>query len=145
MIKFWSKFHIQILWYSFIGENRFLLTPSQSLPGKQENPSSSASRHATNSLSLYFLLSSELSNGGMKIQVKRAFKSYFLSPKNNKKVDRFCIKFSSAFNTSVQGCLYSLFQNQCPHFLLKHLFQRISQPSGQDQQNDKRTYCQLPL
>ena len=67
----------------------------------------------------------------MKVQVKRAFKSYFLSPKNNKRADRLCIKFSSTFNTSVLRCLYPLFQNQHPHFLLPHLFRRMSQPPGQ--------------
>ena len=41
MIKFWCKFHIQIIWYRFTRDNRFLLTPSQSVPGKQEYPSSS--------------------------------------------------------------------------------------------------------
>ena len=74
MIKFWSKFLIQILWYSFTIDNTSLLIPSQSTPGKQENPSSSVSRH--NSFSVYFFLSSELSNGGIKVQVK-----LFLSPK----------------------------------------------------------------
>ena len=68
----------------------------------------------------------------MKVQVKRAFKGYFLSPKkNNKKADRLYIKFSSTFNTRVQRCLYPLFQNQRPHFLLLHLSRRLSQPSGQ--------------
>ena len=28
IIKFWSKLHFQILWYSFNWDNRFLLTPS---------------------------------------------------------------------------------------------------------------------
>ena len=64
MIKFWSKFHIQILWYGFTKENRFLLTPSQALPRKQENPSSSASSHVDNSFSVYFFLDSELNNEG---------------------------------------------------------------------------------
>ena len=77
MIKFCSKFHIQILWYSFTRGKKFLLTPSQSLPGKQENPSSSISTHVNNSLSVWFFLDFELNNGGMKVQVKRAFKSYF--------------------------------------------------------------------
>ena len=30
----WSKFHFQILWYSFTEDNRFLLTPSLIFPGK---------------------------------------------------------------------------------------------------------------
>ena len=54
MIKFWSKFHMQIPWYSFTKEIRFLLTLSQSLPGKQENLSSSVSRHVNNVLVCIF-------------------------------------------------------------------------------------------
>ena len=63
-----------------------------------------------------------LNNGGMKVQVKRAFRSYCLSQKSHKKVDRFCMKFSSVSITSVQRCLYPLFQNHRSHFLLFHLF-----------------------
>ena len=74
MIKFWSKLHIQILRYSFTRNNFFLLTPSQSLPGKHENLSSSVSRHISNSLSMYLFLDSELSNGGKKVQVKKVIK-----------------------------------------------------------------------
>ena len=85
IIKFWSKFHIQMLWYSFIRHKKFLQTPSQYLPGKQENLSSSASRHINNSLSVYFFLDSELDNGGMKVEVKRDFEKYFVSPKNLRK------------------------------------------------------------
>ena len=48
-------------------------------------------------------------------------------------------------NTSVQRCLYPLFQNQSPHFLLSSLFWKLSQPLGQNQQNSKQTYCQLPI
>ena len=48
-------------------------------------------------------------------------------------------------NNSVQRCLYALFQNQSPHFLLSSLFWKLSQPLGQDQQNSKQTYCQLPI
>ena len=106
IIRFSSKFHIQILGYSFTRENRFLLNPFQSLQGKQGNPCSSASRHVNNSFSKHFFLDSELSNKGMKIQVKRAFKSYFFSPKNYKRADRLCIKFCSTFNASVLSCLY---------------------------------------
>ena len=54
------------------------------------------------------------------------------------------MKFSSTTNTSVQMCLHPQFQNQRPHFLLTSLCRRISQPSGQDQQNGKQTYCRLP-
>ena len=60
MIKFWSKFHIQILWYCFTKDNRFPLSPSNSLPGRQVNPSSSAPRHIQSSLSMYLFLDFEL-------------------------------------------------------------------------------------
>ena len=80
-IKWWSKFHIQILCYSFTRVNRFLLIPSHSLPGKQEIPSSSDFGHVNNSRSEYFFLDSELSNGKMKVQVKGAFKGRFFVTK----------------------------------------------------------------
>ena len=35
------------------------------------------------------------------------------------------MKFSSNSNTKVQSCLYPLFQNQCPHFLLSALFWKL--------------------
>ena len=47
---------------------------------------------------------------------------------------------SSWTNTSVQRCLYPLFQNQSPYFLLSPLFLELFQPSGQNQQNGKLTY-----
>ena len=50
------------------------------------------------------------------------------------------MNFSSTSNIGVQRCLYPLFQNQRPHFLLPPLFWIISQPSSQDQLNGKRTY-----
>ena len=139
MINFCSKFHIQILWCSFNRDSRFPLIPSQSLPGKQENPSFSTSRHNNNSLSVYRFLNSELSNGGIKVEVKRDVKSYFCHQKSNKKAEKLYMKISSALNTSVRRCL-----NQRLHFLLLHLFRRMSQASVQDQQDSKQTYCRLP-
>ena len=74
----------------------------------------------------------------MKVQIKGAFKRYFFATKkSNKKVDKIYMKFSSISNTSVLKSLYSLFQNQHPHFLLLTLFRRISQPSGQDEKITK--------
>ena len=35
------------------------------------------------------------------------------------------MKFSSTSNTKVQSCLYPLFQNQCPHFLMSALFWKL--------------------
>ena len=45
----------------------------------------------------------------------------------------------------MQRCLYPLFQNQSPHFLLSSLFWKLSQPLGQDQQDNKQTYCRLSI
>ena len=81
MIKCWSRFHIQILWYSFTLDNRFLVTLSLSVPEEQENTFSSASRHISNSLNVYLFRNSDLNYGEMKVQVKRAFKSFFFLPK----------------------------------------------------------------
>ena len=64
-------------------------------------------------------LNSELNNGGMKYRSREFLKAIF---KNNKRVDKPCMKFYSIFNASVQSCLYPLFQNQRPHFLLLYIF-----------------------
>ena len=80
-----------------------------------------------------------------KYRSKEYLKANFLSPKIDKKAGRLCMKFSWTCNTSGQRCLYHLFQNQRPpHFLLPPLFWRVTQFSGQDQNNGKRTYCRLP-
>ena len=39
----------------------------------------------------------------------------------------------------------STISKSIPHFLLSSLFWKLSQPLGQDQQNSKQTYCQLPI
>ena len=80
----------------------------------------------------------------MRVQVKRTFKSYysFLS-KKNKKAERFCMKFSSTPNTSVQQMSQSAISKSAPSHSVATLFQRISQPPGQDQQYSKRTKSRL--
>ena len=55
-----------------------------------------------------------------------------LSPKSNKLVDRLWMQFSSISKSTP------------PPFSAAPLFRRISQASGQDQQNGKRIYCRLP-
>ena len=45
----------------------------------------------------------------------------------------------------MQRCLYPLFQNQFPNFLLSSLFWKLSLPLGQDQQNSKQIYCQSSI
>ena len=90
MFKFWSTFHIQNHWYRLTSDNNFLQSTSQFLLGKQENPGPIVSRHISKSLNIYLFLdfelelgkSKELNNKRMRVRVKRAFKSYFLSPKN---------------------------------------------------------------
>ena len=57
LIKFWSKFQIQILWYSFTRDDIFLLTLFQS-PSWKIFPE--RSRHMNNSLGVYLFLNSEL-------------------------------------------------------------------------------------
>ena len=53
------------------------------------------------------------------------------------------MEFSSTLNISLQRCLNPLFQNQRLVYLLSPLVCRISQPEGQDQQNDKQKECLL--
>ena len=59
MLKFWSIFHSQNLWYNFSRDSSFLQTPSQSLPEKWQNPSASVFRH-NNMLSVYIFVYFEL-------------------------------------------------------------------------------------
>ena len=60
-----------------------------------------------------------------KYRSKGLSKAIFCHKISNKKADRLCMKFSSTPNTSVQRCLYPIFQNQCPHFLLSALFWKL--------------------
>ena len=62
----------------------------------------------------------------MKVQVKRAFKIYFFVTKNFLHFQNFVLIFF--FHTSVQRCLYLLFQNQCLHFLLPLFFEEYLNP-----------------
>ena len=96
MIKFWSKFLITILWYNFTRDNRFLVTPSH------ENKETLPPVPLNRSRPFFFPLDSELSNGKMKVQVKRTFKGYFFV---TKKTIRKCT--GSAWNflqPSLQVC-----------------------------------------
>ena len=125
LVKPWFSFDLNFIFKSYgtgllerTGSYKPLLSFFQEK--NRRTPSFSASRHVSSSLSMYLFQDFYDSNGGVKVQVKRAFKIYFLSRKNNKNVDRTCMKFSSAFNTSVQRCVYRRFQNQQPHFLFLH-------------------------
>ena len=60
MFKFWFIFHIQNLWYSFNEDYSFLQILSQSLTGKQKNPSLSTSGHVNIITALMCIFSSIL-------------------------------------------------------------------------------------
>ena len=139
MIKIWSKFHIQILWYSFTRDNSFILTPSSYLPGKQENPSSSAS-----SQNVYLFLNSEVINGEIAYRSRELLKAFFCHQKTVRKQTCSAWNFLQPSIQVCRGAYIPYFKNQHPLFLLLHLFWR-SRPSVQDQKNCKRTYCWLPF
>ena len=64
-------------------------------------------------------------------KVYRAFISdSFLLPKNNKKADRLCMKFSWTSNAIVWKCPNPLNKNQYSPLLLLPVFQSFSQPPG---------------
>ena len=80
----------------------------------------------------------------MKVQVNRAFKSFFCLQKINKKADSLYMKIFFKPQYKCAGRSQSLILKSTPLFLLPFLFRRISLPPGQDQLNGKRTQCRLP-
>ena len=136
IIRFWSKFHIQILRYSFTRENRFLLNPSHSLQGKQENLCSSASRQVNNSLSKYFFLDSELNNKGMKVQVKRAFKATFCHQKTIRDQTGSALNFLQLSIQVCWGAYIPYFKINTPIFCYLIFFKECLNPQVR--------YCWLP-
>ena len=76
-----------------------------------------------------------------KYRWKGLLKAINFLQKSNKKADSLCMKFSSTSSTSVQRCLYP--KINAPIFCCP-FFWKLSQPSGQDQQNGKQTYCWIP-
>ena len=126
MIKLWSKFQSQILWHSFTRDHSFLLNPFPSLP--KEDHALSVSRHMNSSLNVYLFLvsglqlgkSKKFNNQEMKVQVKRALKSYFFCHQNsNKKEERLYMKFSSPPNTSVKSSIWDQLPIFCCHFFFE--------------------------
>ena len=118
MIKFWPKFYFQILWYSFTVDNSFLLTPSLISPRKIPPPV----LLGTSTTAFMCIFSSILNS--IKEGWKCRCRELFCHPK--KTIIR---KQTFSWN------LHETF--------LRHLHE-MSQPSGQNQQNGKRTYCWLP-
>ena len=65
----------------------------------------------------------------MKVQVKRAFKGYFFChQKNKKKADRFCMKFSSTFNTRCRVAYIPYFKIYAPIFCCFIFFEECLKP-----------------
>ena len=65
--------------------------------------------------------SKEFNNQGTKVQVKRAFKSFF-PPKPPQKNRQTLHEFSSTTSVSMHRCLNPPFQNQCPLFCCLSFF-----------------------
>ena len=120
MIKFWSNFHFQILWYSFTWDNRFLLTASL-ISHKKILPLAPLDTSTTASVCIVSPILNSLMEG-WKYRSRELLKAIFCHQKKLRK----------------QTFSWHLHEK-----FFRHLHE-MSQPSGQDQQNDKRTYCQLP-
>ena len=120
MIKFWSTFHFQIFWYSFTGDNKFLLTSSLIFPRKILPPAP-----LDTSATVFVCIFSSILNSimeGWKYRSKEVvFKSYCLSPKKPIRQKTFSWNLHDIF-----------FRN----------LHEMSQPSCQNQQNGKETFSQ---
>ena len=117
MIKFWSKFHFKILWYSFTWDNRYLLTPSV-ISHRKILPPAPLDISAIALVCIF----SPILNSMMerwKCRSRERLKAIFVTNLKQKKKESIFLKFK-----------WNFFQTR--------------KPSGQDQQNGKRTYCRLP-
>ena len=83
MIEFWSKFYFQIFWYSFTGDNKFLLTPSLIFPRKILPPAPLD----TSATVLVCIFSSILNSimEGWKYRSRKLLKAIFCHQKKKKK------------------------------------------------------------
>ena len=116
MIRFWSKFNFQILWYRL----RLLLTSSLIYPRKILPPAPLD----TSTTALVCIFSPILNSmmEGWKYKSRELLKAVFSHQKTPRK---------QTFSWNLHEIFF------------RHLHE-MSQPSGQDQQNGKRTYCRLP-
>ena len=108
MIKFLSKFHVQIHWYRFTRGNRLLLNPFQS--SRKTFPPAPLS---TSTIVLVCVFSTILNSiiEGRKYRASELLKAILSPKKQNKNAEKLCRRFSSTSNTNVQRCLYALLQN----------------------------------
>ena len=127
MIKFWSKFHFQILWYSFTWDNRFLLTPSL-ISYRKILPPAPLDTSTTALVCIFSPILNSMMEGW-----KYRSRELFVTKKTQK------TKTTTTTTTRKHTFSWNL------HEIFFRHSHEISQSSGQDQQNDKRTYCQLPL
>ena len=107
----------------------FLLTPRQILPPGRSSPKTNQRRLDSSITTLLCIIclilsrrgkSKEVSNQGMKVQVKRSFKniSFFFSTKNNLKAEQLCMKFSKSLIQVCRG-------ESIPYFILNSIFSVI--------------------
>ena len=133
MIKFWSKFHIQILWYSFTRDTMFLLMLSQSLPENRKTlPPAPLDISATTLVCIFSSILNTVMEG-WKYRSRELLKTIFCRQKTRKQTD----STWDSLQPSLQVCSGA-------YFLLLHLFRGMSQPSGQDLPDVKQTYSGLP-
>ena len=91
MIKFWSKFHFQILWYSFTWDNRFLVTPSL-ISYRKILPPAPLDTSATALVCIFSPILNSMMEGW------KCRSTELLSPKNKQESKHFleiCMKFFS--------------------------------------------------
>ena len=129
MIKFYSKFHFHILWYNFTWDNRFLLTPSP-ISHRKILPPAPLDTSTTALVCIFSPILNSMMEG-WKYRSRELLKAIFVTkkPQKTKQIIKKTRKQTFSWN------LHEIF--------FRHLHE-ISQPSGQDQQNGKRTYCRLP-
>ena len=86
LTKFWSKFQIHVLWYSYTRDVSFPVNPYQS-PSRKLYPR--ASRHINNSLTVHFFLNSEMQLCKSKVlnnlgySLRKVYKLFFVTKKGS--------------------------------------------------------------
>ena len=120
----------------------FFLPPRQTfplsnsfVPQAEQFPELPSVWHIKSSLSLYLFLNFELPQGKSK---ERASKNY-VTKNTIKKQTESAWNFLQPQIQVYSSWVHHLFQNQYFIILFPPVFQRISQPQGQDQQNGKQT------
>ena len=135
VIRFLPKFYIPILEYSFARENRFLLNPSGSLQGKQENPCSSSSRHVNNSLSIFSSILNSIMKG-WKYRSRELLKAIFCHQKTIREQTGSALNFLQPSIQVCWGAYIPYFKINTPIFCYLIFFEECLNPQVR--------YCWLP-